>query len=144
MDNVNHPKHYTQGNVECIDALAAATINLQGLEAVCTANAIKYLWRWKNKNGVEDLQKAKWYIDKMINTSTADLVSEVDLNITKWHKGKEEMPKDCYIIAQQYNIEEPILCFVDEYGNVLDTYCDEAIGRDEIEYWYSMKFLRGE
>lgn len=45
-DNVNHPKHYTQGGVECIDALAAATINLKGLDAVCTANAIKYLWRW--------------------------------------------------------------------------------------------------
>lgn len=53
-DNVNHPKHYTQGGIECIDALAAATINLQGLEAVCTANAIKYLWRWKSKNGVAE------------------------------------------------------------------------------------------
>lgn len=56
-DNVNHPKHYTQGGVECIDALAAAMINLQGLDAVCTANAIKYLWRWGQKNGVEDLKK---------------------------------------------------------------------------------------
>ena len=65
-DNVNHPEHYTQGKVECIDALAAATINLQGIEAVCTANAIKYLWRWKQKNGVEDLKKAKWYIDKLM------------------------------------------------------------------------------
>ena len=73
MDNVNHPKHYTQGGIECIDALAAATINLKGIEAVCTANAIKYLWRWKQKNGVEDLEKARWYIDKLIrenNTAT--------------------------------------------------------------------------
>lgn len=65
-DNVNHPKHYTQGGVECIDALAAATINLKGLDAVCTANAIKYLWRWGQKNGVEDLKKARWYIDKLV------------------------------------------------------------------------------
>lgn len=65
-DNVNHPEHYTQGGVECIDALAAATINLQGLDAVCTANAIEYLWRWKGKNGVEDLKKARWYIDRLI------------------------------------------------------------------------------
>ena len=65
-DNVNHPKHYTQGGVECIDALAAATINLQGLDAVCTANAIKYLWRWGQKNGVEDLKKARGYIDKLV------------------------------------------------------------------------------
>lgn len=69
MDNVNHPKHYTQGGIECIDALAAATINLKGIEAVCTANAIKYLWRWKQKNGVEDLEKARWYIDKLIRES---------------------------------------------------------------------------
>ena len=65
-DNVNHPKHYTQGVVECIDALAAATINLKGLDAVCTANAIKYLWRWGQKNGVEDLKKARWYIDRLV------------------------------------------------------------------------------
>lgn len=38
----------------------------QGLDAVCTANAIKYLWRWKGKNGVEDLKKARWYIDRLI------------------------------------------------------------------------------
>lgn len=65
-DNVNHPNHYTQGNVECIDALKAATSNLKGIEVICTANAIKYLWRWKDKNGIEDLNKAKWYIDRLI------------------------------------------------------------------------------
>ena len=65
-NNVNHPNHYTQGNVECIEALKAATNNLKGIEAICTANAIKYLWRWKDKNGIEDLNKAKWYIDRLI------------------------------------------------------------------------------
>lgn len=66
-DNVNHPAHYTAGGIECIDALAAATEGLHGIEAVCTANAIKYLWRWKRKNGTEDLQKAIWYIERLIN-----------------------------------------------------------------------------
>lgn len=66
-DNVNHPSHYTQGGVECIEALKAATSHLTGIEAVCTANAIKYLWRWKDKNGIEDLNKAKWYIDYIIS-----------------------------------------------------------------------------
>jgi hypothetical protein len=66
IDNVNHPAHYTRGGVECIDALAAATVDLVGIEAVCTANAIKYLWRWKVKGGVEDLLKARWYIDHLI------------------------------------------------------------------------------
>lgn len=65
-DVVNHPSHYTAGKVECIDALESATIGLEGIEAVCTANAIKYLWRWKHKNGVQDLKKAKWYIDRLI------------------------------------------------------------------------------
>lgn len=65
-DSVNHPEHYTGGKVECIDALESATTDLQGIEAVCTANAIKYLWRWKHKNGVEDLKKAIWYINRLI------------------------------------------------------------------------------
>ena len=65
-DAVNHPNHYTQGGIECIDALKAATVNLKGIEAVCTANAIKYLWRWKEKNGTEDLKKSLWYINRLI------------------------------------------------------------------------------
>jgi len=65
-DWVNHPSHYIQGGIECIDALKAATINLVGIEAVCTANAIKYLWRWKSKNGIEDLEKAIFYIKRLI------------------------------------------------------------------------------
>lgn len=69
VDMVNHPPHYTRGGVECIDALASATAGLEGLDAVCTANAIKYLWRWKQKGGVEDLRKAQWYITKLIDTS---------------------------------------------------------------------------
>lgn len=61
-----NPDHYKQGEVECIDALEAATIRLNGIEAVCTANAIKYLWRWKEKNGSEDLEKAIWYIQRLL------------------------------------------------------------------------------
>jgi hypothetical protein len=64
-DKIN-PDHYKQGAIECIDALEAATINLTGINAVCTANAIKYLWRWKEKNGLEDLRKAQWYINRLL------------------------------------------------------------------------------
>ena len=66
-DMVNHPKHYTQGGVECIDAIEAATAELEGIEAVCTGNAIKYLWRRKQKNGAEDLRKAIWYIKRLLH-----------------------------------------------------------------------------
>ena len=66
IDMVNHPSHYTQGGIECIDALKAATISKTGIEAVCTANAIKYLWRYEEKNGIEDVKKARWYIYRLI------------------------------------------------------------------------------
>lgn len=65
-DAVNHPAHYTRGGVECIDAIEAATISLKGAEAVCTGNVIKYVWRWKFKNGAEDLKKAAWYLLRLI------------------------------------------------------------------------------
>ena len=66
IDNVNHPKHYTQGGIECIDALKAATVGKTGIEAVCVANVIKYLFRYENKNGLEDVRKAQWYINRLI------------------------------------------------------------------------------
>lgn len=65
-DNVNHPSHYTQGGIECIDAIKAATVGLTGIEAVCAGNAIKYMWRWKFKNGAEDIRKAIWYLEKLL------------------------------------------------------------------------------
>lgn len=65
-DNVNHPSHYTQGRVECIDAIESAVTGLVGMEAVLTGNVIKYMWRWKHKNGNEDLCKARYYISRLI------------------------------------------------------------------------------
>lgn len=67
-DNVNHPIHYTQGKVECIDALESATIGKSGIEAVCVANIIKYLWRYEEKNGLEDIKKAQFYLNRLIDT----------------------------------------------------------------------------
>lgn len=64
-DNVNHPTHYNAGNIECIDAMLSA----YGKEVVsnfCLGNIFKYIWRFKSKNGIEDLNKAKWYLDKII------------------------------------------------------------------------------
>lgn len=65
-DTINHPSHYTNGKVECIDGIEAATTGLEGIEAVCTGNVLKYIWRWKLKNGIEDLKKARWYLDRLI------------------------------------------------------------------------------
>ena len=67
FDVVNHPSHYTKGNIECIDAIESATTGKSGIEAVCVANIIKYLYRYEEKNGLEDVKKAKWYLNKLIS-----------------------------------------------------------------------------
>lgn len=65
-DNVNSPSHYTQGGIECIEALKAATVGKTGIEAICVANVIKYVWRYEEKNGLEDVKKARWYLERLI------------------------------------------------------------------------------
>lgn len=64
-DVINHPRHYETGKFECIDVM----VETQGIEAVkdfCLCNALKYLYRHKKKNGIEDIKKAGWYIAKFI------------------------------------------------------------------------------
>lgn len=66
-DNVNHPAHYkTRIGIETIDVIEAFTENLNGIEATDTANILKYICRWKKKNGLEDLRKAQWYLNHLI------------------------------------------------------------------------------
>lgn len=65
MDNVNHPSHYETGKFESIDVM----IETQGKEAVqdfCVCNAFKYIYRHRFKNGLEDIRKAIWYLDKYV------------------------------------------------------------------------------
>lgn len=62
---VDHPAHYTGGDIECIDAIKSAVQGLTGYEGFLAGNAIKYLWRWKVKGGKTDLKKAAWYIDRL-------------------------------------------------------------------------------
>lgn len=64
-DPVNRPAHYTSGGIECIDAMQAA-FGDEAVKDFCLCNAFKYLWRHRNKNGVEDLKKACWYLNRLI------------------------------------------------------------------------------
>ena len=65
---VNHPHHYqSEAGLEVIDVIEAFTAKLTGIEASDTANVIKYICRWKEKNGVQDLEKAKWYLEHLID-----------------------------------------------------------------------------
>ena len=65
-DDVNHPEHYQSGGLETIDVISAFTQDCTPIEAFCIGNALKYLCRWKKKNGIEDLKKAQWYINYLI------------------------------------------------------------------------------
>lgn len=67
-DNVNKPNHYTYGKYECIDVIKDITEGngAKGIEAFCLGNVLKYLWRYKHKNGTEDLKKAMWYLERLI------------------------------------------------------------------------------
>ena len=68
IDNVNRPAHYkTKSGLETIDVIEAFTDGLNGVEATDTGNVIKYICRWSHKNGIEDLKKAQWYLNHLIN-----------------------------------------------------------------------------
>lgn len=62
---VNHPKHYTSGSVECIDAMRAA-FGADELATYCKIAAFKYIWRCDLKGGIEDIKKARFYLEKYI------------------------------------------------------------------------------
>ena len=70
-DMVNSPPHYNKFRVECIEAIQSATG--EGYEYYLQGNIIKYLWRYRYKNGVQDLEKAQWYLSRLIEIKkTAD------------------------------------------------------------------------
>ncbi len=62
---INHPSHYDTGRYECIEVMEEA-LGREAVKAFCTCNAFKYLYRHKRKNGLEDLKKARWYLNKAI------------------------------------------------------------------------------
>jgi hypothetical protein len=64
-DAIN-PSHYKQGDIECIDAIESAVVNKSGAEAVQVGNIMKYLWRYEEKNGIEDVTKCRWYLERLI------------------------------------------------------------------------------
>jgi hypothetical protein len=63
-DMVNSPSHYNESGIECIDALQAMLG--KDFDAYLQGNIAKYLWRYRYKNGIEDLKKAQWYLNKLI------------------------------------------------------------------------------
>ena len=64
-DNVNHPKHYCKGGLECIQVIKAQLTPEQN-KGYLYGNVLKYMWRWQDKNGLEDLRKAEHYLKWLI------------------------------------------------------------------------------
>ena len=67
-DPVNSPKHYTQGDMEVITAIEGLGLDYH------QGNVLKYISRYRFKNGMEDLQKAKWYVDRLIYIYEQDVI----------------------------------------------------------------------
>jgi len=70
FDPVNKPIHYNQGGIECINAIEAS-MSKEQFAAYCKGNVMKYLWRYEQKNKKnkgQDLRKAEWYLQRLINT----------------------------------------------------------------------------
>lgn len=65
MDKIN-PTHY-KGTIECIDAIES-TMSKEAFRGYLKGNVLKYMWRYEKKNGVEDLQKAEWYLKRLIDS----------------------------------------------------------------------------
>jgi hypothetical protein len=64
-DDVNHPVHYNNSKIECIEAIEAMLSETE-FEGYVRGNVMKYVWRFKYKDGVKDLKKAKWYLERLI------------------------------------------------------------------------------
>jgi hypothetical protein len=73
MDKINKPAHY-EGNIECILAIQSSMSN-EAFKGYLKGNIQKYIWRFDRKNGVEDLKKAQWYLNKLIELQNENKTS---------------------------------------------------------------------
>ena len=88
-DKINHPAHYTQGGIECIDYIESQKLGYHA------GNAIKYITRYRHKNGVEDLEKAAWYIERLIQNLSLPVPIEEDKGVTKCGLDGRNCSDDC-------------------------------------------------
>lgn len=115
---VSHPDHYqSKTGLEVIEVIEAFTSDLTGIEAVDTANVIKYICRWKKKNGLQDLNKAMWYLQNLINH-----VEEEDSNTAYEEDNLEEKIKESFV--QWMNMEMGVNNLdADQFGHIIAKLC---------------------
>lgn len=85
MDPVNHPRHYTAGGIECIEAIKASMTAIE-FAGYLKGNCMKYLWRYQKKGGLESLRKCEWYLQRLIAELTAAAESAVKQSIDRTPK----------------------------------------------------------
>ena len=113
-NNVDHPNHYqSESGLEVIDVIKSFTSELSGEEAFCIGNAIKYICRYSKKNGVEDLEKAKWYIDRAISVRSERLTT-IKKNLNAIYGAENVQKMEC-----DYNIGRFVFSSRDDALDVL-------------------------
>lgn len=90
MEQVNHPKHYKDTSLECIDVMRAM-YGEYGTCYFCLCSAFKYMWRYKNKNGEEDLNKAEFYLNWVFKNGGSTFDTYVENLFSLLTKCKEEI-----------------------------------------------------
>ena len=75
-DNGNHPSHYETGKFECIEVMQEV-FGVEAVQNFCVCNAFKYLYRHRRKNGKEDIEKARWYLNKYLELEAKDDIKRV-------------------------------------------------------------------
>ena len=120
---VSHPDHYQGKNgMEVIDVIEAFTAELKGIEATDTGNIIKYACRWKNKGGVQDLEKIIWYAQHLVDHLKSKTPPKQETNKEPRAFSKEEL---CSIYNSKYaydlSLDKAIsIHYLDDNGIVLN------------------------
>lgn len=141
-EEVNHPDRYNKNGIEVIDIIDAYTKDLSGREAFDIANVIKYICRYKSKNGVEDLKKATWYLNDVItlldkeenssNNSEYDrdikyVLDHVDVKdiLNQWAEEASELAQAALKMSRTMSTTNPYaIDSVDAYANLIEEYSD--------------------
>ena len=103
MHDPINPSHYTSGSVECIDAIEAS-MSPEAFKGYLKGSIQKYIWRYEAKGGVESLQKAQWFLNRLIATIQREYASKTALyEAVKEMEAMEEgskSPPDAYVTSE--------------------------------------------
>jgi hypothetical protein len=86
-ESVINPQHYKNGQIECIDAIKAATVHKPAFEAVLVGHVFRYLWRYESKGRIDDVKKARWYVERLVDTvgfEESGFVKPVAADALRW------------------------------------------------------------